>query len=174
MPNIIYQCVGTNQTHGSYNKRMHDYYNTHKLEGCHRSHLAIQGRWGKIQRYVNKLCGFKIVVDHRNESGKNEQDRVTPLSFILFVVMVNIYFELLSTFAEEKLTGAMTWGGSEGEEHSAAPWLVPLFLSSSSCSSPPPGSAAWWWWWQSLLPGGDTVVLAVGGVEFGFFAPDPK
>jgi hypothetical protein len=67
--------------------------------------------------------------------------------------MVNIYFELLSTFAEEKLTGAMTWGGREGEEHSAAPWLVPLFLSSSSCSLPPPGSAVWWWWRQSLLPG---------------------
>jgi hypothetical protein len=25
-----------------------------------------------------------------------------------------------------------------------------------------------------VVAGGDAVVLAVGGVEFGFFAPDPK
>jgi hypothetical protein len=80
MPNTIYQCVGTNQTQGSYYKRMHDYYNAHKPEGCHCSHLAIQGQWGKIQRSVNKFCGFKTTVDHRNESDKNEQDRVNIYS----------------------------------------------------------------------------------------------
>lgn len=41
-----------------------------------RSQLAIQGRWSTIQRAVNKFCGFKASKDRRNESRKNEQDRI--------------------------------------------------------------------------------------------------
>ena len=68
--------IGVNQTQGGYYKRMHDYYNTYKPNGSNRSQLAIQARWGAIQRSLNKFCGFKGAVDRRNESGKNEQDRV--------------------------------------------------------------------------------------------------
>ncbi|TVU37520.1 hypothetical protein EJB05_10836 [Eragrostis curvula] len=68
--------TGANQTRGGYYKRMHDYYNTFKPEGSNRSQLAIQNRWGTIQRSVSKFCGFKSAVDRRNESGKNEQDRI--------------------------------------------------------------------------------------------------
>ncbi|KAG2542749.1 hypothetical protein PVAP13_9NG659533 [Panicum virgatum] len=59
-----------------YYKRLHDYYNTFKPEGSNRSQLAIQYRWGTIQRSVNKFCGFKSAVDRLHESGKNEQDRI--------------------------------------------------------------------------------------------------
>ncbi|KAL6639487.1 hypothetical protein ACP70R_023217 [Stipagrostis hirtigluma subsp. patula] len=68
--------TGVNQTQGGYYKRLHDYYNNHKPEGSNRSQLAIQHRWSTIQRSVNKFCGFKSAVDRRNESGKNEQDRI--------------------------------------------------------------------------------------------------
>ncbi|KAL6838230.1 hypothetical protein ACP4OV_031946 [Aristida adscensionis] len=68
--------IGVNQTQGGYYKWLHDYYNNHKPEGSNRSQLAIQHRWSTIQRWVNKFYGFKSAVDRRNESGKNEQDRI--------------------------------------------------------------------------------------------------
>ncbi|KAL6907953.1 hypothetical protein ACP4OV_002123 [Aristida adscensionis] len=68
--------TGVNQSQGGYYKRLHDYYNTFKPEGSNRSQLAVQHRWGTIQRAVNKFCGFKSTVDRRLESGKNEQDRI--------------------------------------------------------------------------------------------------
>ncbi|CAL5076459.1 unnamed protein product [Urochloa decumbens] len=68
--------AGVNQTQGGYYKRLHDYFNNFKPEGSNRSQLAVQYRWGTIQRSVNKFCGFKSAVDRRNESGKNEQDRI--------------------------------------------------------------------------------------------------
>ncbi|TVU17968.1 hypothetical protein EJB05_34030, partial [Eragrostis curvula] len=68
--------IGVNQTHGGYYKRMHDYYNTYKPEGCDLSQLVVQSRWLGIQISLNKFCGFKAAVDRRNESGKNEQDRI--------------------------------------------------------------------------------------------------
>ncbi|KAL6661783.1 hypothetical protein ACP70R_001167 [Stipagrostis hirtigluma subsp. patula] len=68
--------TGVNQTRGGYYKRLHDYYNTFKPEGSNRSQLAIQNRWGTIQRSVSKFRGFKSAIDRRNESGKNEQDRI--------------------------------------------------------------------------------------------------
>ncbi|TVU29753.1 hypothetical protein EJB05_21337, partial [Eragrostis curvula] len=68
--------IGVNQTLGGYYKRFHDYYNTYKPEGCNRSQLAVQNRWCTIQRSVSKFCGFKSAIDRRNDSGKNEQDRI--------------------------------------------------------------------------------------------------
>ncbi|WVZ62602.1 hypothetical protein U9M48_012333 [Paspalum notatum var. saurae] len=46
------------------------------LNGSNRSQLAVQSRWGTIQKAVNRFCGFKALVDRRAESGKNEQDRI--------------------------------------------------------------------------------------------------
>jgi hypothetical protein len=68
--------VGVNQSSGGYYKRMHDYYQAHKPAGSNRSQLAIQGRWGTIQKVVSRFCGIKSAIDRRQESGKNEQDRV--------------------------------------------------------------------------------------------------
>ncbi|TVU44876.1 hypothetical protein EJB05_04338 [Eragrostis curvula] len=68
--------TGANKRQGGYYKRLHDYYKTFKPEGSNRSQLAVQHRWGTIQRSVRKFCGFKSAVDRLNESGKNEQDRI--------------------------------------------------------------------------------------------------
>jgi hypothetical protein len=91
MRNLINpKCVGASQNQGSYYKRLHEYFNKHKLAGSERSQLAIQGRWGIIQRDVNKFCGHKLATDHRNESGKNEQDRVSYFTFAYFKDKCNI------------------------------------------------------------------------------------
>ncbi|PUZ38834.1 hypothetical protein GQ55_9G227900 [Panicum hallii var. hallii] len=68
--------TGVNQSSGGYYKRMHMYYEAHKPQGSNRSQLAVQGRWGTIQKALNKFCGIKSAIDRRNESGKNEQDRI--------------------------------------------------------------------------------------------------
>ncbi|CAD6219011.1 unnamed protein product [Miscanthus lutarioriparius] len=68
--------TGVNQTSGGYYKRFHDFFNEHKPEGSNRSQIAIQHRWGVIQKAMNKFCGLKDKVDRQNESGKNEQDRI--------------------------------------------------------------------------------------------------
>ncbi|KAF0926660.1 hypothetical protein E2562_027009 [Oryza meyeriana var. granulata] len=67
---------GVNQTSSGYYKRMHDCFNEHKPEGSNRSQIAIQHRWGLIQKAMNKFCGHKEAIDRLNESGKNEQDRI--------------------------------------------------------------------------------------------------
>jgi hypothetical protein len=36
----------------------------------------LQKMWVIIQKVVTKFCVFKFVVDRRNESGKNECDRI--------------------------------------------------------------------------------------------------
>jgi hypothetical protein len=53
----IYLHVGVNQTLGGYYKRMRDYFNDHKREGCVHSQIAIQHRWSLIQKAMNKLIG---------------------------------------------------------------------------------------------------------------------
>jgi hypothetical protein len=66
-----------NQSSGGYYKRIHDYYKQHKPEGLERNQIAIQHRWAAIQKAVNKFYGFKSAVDSRDQSGTNEQDRVS-------------------------------------------------------------------------------------------------
>ncbi|GJN36756.1 hypothetical protein PR202_gb25650 [Eleusine coracana subsp. coracana] len=68
--------TGVGQSLGSYNKRFHDYYNMFKPEGSNRSQLAVQNRWTSIKKSVSKFSRIKSAIDRRNESGKNEQDRV--------------------------------------------------------------------------------------------------
>jgi hypothetical protein len=57
-------------------ERIYDYYHEHKQEGSVRSQISLQKRWTIIQKAVTKFCGLKSAVDMRNESGKNEYDRV--------------------------------------------------------------------------------------------------
>jgi len=68
--------IGVNQSSGGYYKRIHAYFNDHKPEGSNRSQIAIRNRWGLIQKSVNKFCNFKSAIDRRDESGKNEQDKI--------------------------------------------------------------------------------------------------
>ncbi|KAJ1259978.1 hypothetical protein BS78_10G196900 [Paspalum vaginatum] len=67
---------GVNQSSGGYYQRIHAYFNDHKPEGSNRSQIAIRNHWGLIQKSVNKFCSIKSAVDRREESGKNEQDRI--------------------------------------------------------------------------------------------------
>ncbi|KAJ1290020.1 hypothetical protein BS78_02G210300 [Paspalum vaginatum] len=55
---------------------MHMSYEANKPQGSNRSQLAVQGRWGTIQKALNRFCGIKSAIDRRNESRKNEQDRI--------------------------------------------------------------------------------------------------
>jgi hypothetical protein len=48
----------------------------HMPAGSERTQVAIQHRWSAIQRAVSKFRSFKAAIDHRNESGKSEQDKV--------------------------------------------------------------------------------------------------
>ncbi|WVZ94525.1 hypothetical protein U9M48_040406, partial [Paspalum notatum var. saurae] len=68
--------IGVNQSSGGYYKRIHEYYKEHKPEGSNRSQIAMQHRWIAIQKGVNKFCGIKSTIDRKDESGKNEQDRI--------------------------------------------------------------------------------------------------
>jgi hypothetical protein len=65
-----------NQSSRSYYKRFHEYYMEHMPVEYERTQVAIQHRWSSIHRAMSKFCSFKAVIDHRNESGKSEQDRV--------------------------------------------------------------------------------------------------
>jgi hypothetical protein len=82
--------VGVNQNMGAYWKRIYDYYSEHKPNGSIRSQIGLQKRWGAIQKAVSTFSACKSKVDRRNESGKNEYDRVSTLliSTKLFVVWV--------------------------------------------------------------------------------------
>jgi hypothetical protein len=71
--------VGVNQNTGAYYKRIYDYYSEHKPIGSVRSQIGLQKRLGVIQKAVTKFCAFKSTVDRRNQSGKNEYDRVNTL-----------------------------------------------------------------------------------------------
>jgi len=75
---------GVNQSSGGYYKRIHAYFNDHKPEGSNRSQIAIRNHWGLIQKSINKFCNFKSAIDRRDESGKNEQDKVIILLFCLY------------------------------------------------------------------------------------------
>ncbi|WVZ69902.1 hypothetical protein U9M48_018617, partial [Paspalum notatum var. saurae] len=67
--------TGVNQSSGGYYKRIHAFFDAHK-PGSNRSQLAVQNRWGSIQKAMNRFCGIKATIDRRAESGKNEQDRI--------------------------------------------------------------------------------------------------
>jgi hypothetical protein len=67
-------CV--NQNMDAYYNRIYDYYHEHKPEGSVWSQISLQKRWVIIQKVVTKFCSFKSALDRRNESGKNEYDRV--------------------------------------------------------------------------------------------------
>ncbi|PWZ43929.1 hypothetical protein Zm00014a_016692 [Zea mays] len=71
--------AGVNQSACAYYKRMYDFFCENKPERSTRSQIGIQKRWQLIQKAVSKFSAFKSKVDWRNESGKNEQDRVITL-----------------------------------------------------------------------------------------------
>jgi hypothetical protein len=49
---------------------------TENIGASSRTKISIENRWTIIQKAVSKFCGFYAAIERRNESGKNEQDRV--------------------------------------------------------------------------------------------------
>jgi len=80
--------TGVNQNLDAYYKRIYDYYQKHKPKGSVRSQISIQKRWGAIQKTVTRFCALKSKVDRKNESGKNEYDRVNSLLVSLLVYLM--------------------------------------------------------------------------------------
>ncbi|PVH64915.1 hypothetical protein PAHAL_2G383400 [Panicum hallii] len=68
--------IGTNQTAAGYYARMHQHFKENVEVSCKRTQVSIENRWTTIQKAVNKFCGFYAAIERRNESGKNEQDRI--------------------------------------------------------------------------------------------------
>ncbi|PUZ68516.1 hypothetical protein GQ55_2G034700 [Panicum hallii var. hallii] len=68
--------IGTNQTSAGYYTRMHRHFVGNNGVSTNRTKVSIENRWGTIQKAVNKFCGFYDAIERRNQSGKNEQDRI--------------------------------------------------------------------------------------------------
>ncbi|PAN31465.1 hypothetical protein PAHAL_5G421500 [Panicum hallii] len=49
---------------------------TENIGASSRTKISIENRWTIIQKAVSKFCGFYAAIERRNESGKNEQDRI--------------------------------------------------------------------------------------------------
>ncbi|KAJ1267373.1 hypothetical protein BS78_07G051200 [Paspalum vaginatum] len=67
---------GTNQTRGTFWKRVYDFYHKHKDFTSERSHSSISHRWAYIQENVNKFCGCLSRIDDRKQSGVTFQDKL--------------------------------------------------------------------------------------------------
>jgi hypothetical protein len=72
----VSQDADTNQESGSYWKRCTDYFNKFKPDESQRTQVAIQHRWQRIKKEVNVFCEYFSEIEHRNESGNVEEDRV--------------------------------------------------------------------------------------------------
>src|SRR6266540_4257570 len=68
--------VGCNQSSGGYWARIFEYYHDHKEVPSERTLSSLQHRWGGIQKDTTRFCAFYDTVQRRNESGKNDDDKV--------------------------------------------------------------------------------------------------
>jgi hypothetical protein len=74
----------SNEQHRStYRERIHEYYSKHKTFESAHSMKSVMSRWGTILECTTKLCGCYTQIANRNQSGKNEQDRVFVAYFFL-------------------------------------------------------------------------------------------
>jgi hypothetical protein len=67
---------GTNQTRGTFWKRVYNYYHNHKTFPSDRSQSFISHRWGFILESVNKFCACISDIEGRRQSGVTLQDKV--------------------------------------------------------------------------------------------------
>ena len=68
--------AGTNQSGNGFYRRLHQYFAENCGGNCSRSQNSIQNRWLTIQKAVSRFSALYSAIERRNESGKNEQDRV--------------------------------------------------------------------------------------------------
>ncbi|XP_020405007.2 glutathione S-transferase T3-like [Zea mays] len=67
---------GTNQTRGTFWKRVYNYYHNHKTFPSYRSQSSISHRWGFILESVNKFCACISDIEGRRQSGVTLQDKI--------------------------------------------------------------------------------------------------
>jgi hypothetical protein len=74
----------SNEQHRSmYWERIHKYYNKHKTFESAHSMKSVMSRWGTILECTNMFYGCYTQIANRNQSRKNEQDRVCVAYFFL-------------------------------------------------------------------------------------------
>jgi hypothetical protein len=71
--------VGASQQGKAYWTRITIYFNEMRKTPIQRSLSSLQHRWGDIQKDTSRFCGAFSEIMRRNESGKNEDDKVTHL-----------------------------------------------------------------------------------------------
>jgi hypothetical protein len=67
---------GTNQTRGTFWKRIHMFYETNRGNRAERTESSLLHRWSAIQDAVSKFCGCVNSIENRNQSGLTIHDRV--------------------------------------------------------------------------------------------------
>ena len=69
---------GNEQKSGRYWDRVAEYFHTYKKFNSNRNG-SLMHRWLTIQLAVNKFCGYFAQIESRQQSGRNEQDKVLLL-----------------------------------------------------------------------------------------------
>jgi hypothetical protein len=67
---------GTNQTRGTFWKRIHMFYETNRANCAERTESSLLHRWSAIQDTVSKFWGCVNSIENRNQSGLTIHDRV--------------------------------------------------------------------------------------------------
>ena len=76
----------TNQTRGTFWKRVYNYFHTNKTFESARSQSSISHRWGSILEAVNKFCACISDIEGRRQSGVTLQDKVTVVLFFFVFI----------------------------------------------------------------------------------------
>lgn len=76
----------TNQTRGTFWKRVYNYFHTNKTFEYARSQSSISHRWGSILEAVNKFCACISDIEGRRQSGVTLQDKVTVVLFFFVFI----------------------------------------------------------------------------------------
>ena len=67
---------GVDQSHGTYWKRIHEYFHVNKKFSSNRSQGSLMNRWSGIQHDVNAFAGCLSKIEARNHSGWSVDDKV--------------------------------------------------------------------------------------------------
>ena len=70
---------GNEQKSGRYWDRVVEYFHTYKKFNSNRNGSSLMHRCSTIQLAVNKFCGYFVQIESRQQSGRNEQDKVLLL-----------------------------------------------------------------------------------------------
>ncbi|PUZ75736.1 hypothetical protein GQ55_1G230300 [Panicum hallii var. hallii] len=69
-------CTGASQTSNAFYARLHKYFLENWDIGSNRTQVSIQNRWTTIRKAVSKFTAIHSAIQRRNESGKNDLDKV--------------------------------------------------------------------------------------------------